>query len=185
MINKIGRIILGIVIICGLAVGIYYILPGQYKNPLTAKIQESMDGANYNALIGTIKATTIPKNKGITYDAAMTKATQDAAWTYKKIAVDDAGNGSYDVYCDGYKYTMTFEADDNDDSMITKTNAHIRLVFHVKKDGSTITVDSKEAVKGEKCAASELHVDEEVYTPNNKDNTYYQKGLTALAGAAK
>lgn len=185
MANKIGRIILWIVVIVGLAVVIYMILPGKYKNPLTAKIQDTIDGPTYKTLIGTIKDTTIPKNKKVTYDAAMKKSTEDSAWTYKKISVDDAGNGTYDVYCDGYNFTMTFEADDNDDSMITQTNAHVKLVFHVKKDGSTITVDSKEAVKGEKCTVSEVHVNETVYRPTDKDSNYFQKSLNSLAGAAK
>ena len=62
-----------------------------------------------------------------------------AAWTMEKMAVNpDTGDGAYNVYCDGYKYTMSFEADENDDSMITQTNAHIRLVFHVSKEGVTV-----------------------------------------------
>ena len=186
MANKIGRIILWIVVICALVVGIYFVLPGQYKNPLTAKIQETIDGPNYNSVVGTVKATTIPKNKGVTYDSAMIKSTENCAWTMEKMAVNpDTGDGAYNVYCDGYKYTMSFEADENDDSMITQTNAHIRLVFHVSKEGSKITVDSKEAVKGEKCACSEVHVNETVYYPNDTENKYYQKALSSLAANAK
>ena len=185
MANKIGRIILWIVVIVGLAVVIYMVLPGKVKNPLTAKIQQTIDGPTYNAIVDPIKNTTMPKNKKVTYDAAMKASTEDSAWTIEKVAVDDAGNGAYTVYCDGYNFTMSFESDENDDSMITQTNAHIRLIFNVTKNGSSITIDSKEVEPGKKCYASEVCVNEYHYTPQDKSNTYYQKCINTLAEAAK
>ena len=41
MANKIFRVILGIIIVCGVLFGIYYVLPGHFKNPITQAYQEA------------------------------------------------------------------------------------------------------------------------------------------------
>ena len=180
MANKIGRIVLGIVIIAALLVGIYYILPGQYKNPLTASIQSATNN-NYSVIVDKVKASTIPKHKGVTYDSALNAKTRNLAWTIKKVNVDDAGDGLYDVYADGYKCTVTFENEATSDSMITQTNAHVRIVFQIQKKGSVLTINSKEIEKGSKCVPTEIHVNETVYKTTD-DNNYFQACLDFFAG---
>ena len=166
MANKIGRIVLGIIIIVGILVGGYFLLPGQVKNPLTAKLQDMTD-ANYAVITGAVKNATIPKNKGVTFDSAMTNKTEHPAWTIKKISVDDAGNGSYDVYADGYKCTFT--------------NAHVQLVFHITKQGSEIKIGDKVVEEGKAAAPSEVNVNETTYKSTDK-SSYYQAALNVLAG---
>ena len=178
--NKIARIVLGIVIACALLFGIYVILPGQFKMPLTAYIQSSFN-SNYDPIVNTLKDATVPKNKERTFDASMKAATKNSAWTIKPIVTDDAGNGSYEVYCDGYKCTVTFEKDNNSDSMMTHTNAHVRLVFRVTKNGSEIKIGDKVVETGKKAYPDEIIVDTSTYKDSD-DNTYYQKTLNFLAG---
>ena len=180
MANKIGRIILGIIIFGGILVGIYFILPGRYKNPLTASIQ-SATNSNYDVIVNALKGSTIPKNKDKTFDAAMNAATVNPAWTIKKIAVDDAGNGAYEVYADGYKCTVSIENETNSDSMVTHTNAHVRLVFKINKKGNEITIGDSEVKAGSKAYPEQIEVDTTIYKKSD-ESTYYQKTLNFLAG---
>ena len=177
--NKIGRIVLGIIIIAGILVGGYYLLPGQVKNPITEKLQDMTDD-NYAVVTGAVKAATIPKNKGVTFESAMLKKTEHPAWTIKKISVDDAGNGSYDVYADGYKCTVSMENETNDTGMVTFTNAHVQLVFHVTKQGNEIKISDKVPEAGKTAAPAEVHVNETVYKSTDK-SSYYQAALNVLA----
>ena len=180
MANKIGRIVLGIIIIAGILVGGYFLLPGQVKNPLTAMLQDMTD-ANYAVITGALKSATIPKNKGVTFENAMINKTEHPAWTIKKISVDDAGNGSYDVYADGYKCTVSMENETNDTGMVTFTNAHVQLVFHVTKQGSEIKIGDKVVEEGKSAAPSEVNVNETTYKSTDK-SSYYQAALNVLAG---
>ena len=101
MANKIGRIIIGIVVVCALAFVIYMVLPGQYKNPLKATLQ-SKTNSNYEDVVGKVKGSLVLKNKEFTYEDMMISATANPAWTMEEISVDDNGNGAYDVYADGH-----------------------------------------------------------------------------------
>ena len=179
MANKIGRIVLGIVILCAIAVGVYYILPGSIKNPLTATIQEMTDD-NYSIIVDQVKGSTIPKNKTVTYENAFINKTEHPAWTIKKISVDDAGNGAYDVYADGYKCTVSMENETNDTGMVTQTNAHVRLVFHINKQGNEIKIGDKIVMADKTCTPSEIHVNETVYMSTDK-TSYFQGTLDVLA----
>ena len=179
MANKIGRIVLGIVILCAIAVGVYYILPGSIKNPLTASLQNMTDD-NYAIIVDQVKATTIPKNKGVTYENAFINKTEHPAWTIKKISVDDAGNGAYDVYVDGYKCTVSMENETNDTGMVTQTNAHVQFIFRITKQGNELKIGDKIIEAGKTCTPSEVHVNETVY--KSTDNTsYFQGTLDVLA----
>lgn len=181
MANKIGRIVLGIVILAAVVVGVYFILPGQVKNPLTAMLQSNFDGDNYTPITDALKNATIPKNKGVTFDSAMMSRTEHPAWTIKKIEVDDAGNGTYDVYADGYKCTVSMENETNDTGMVTFTNAHVQLVFHVTKQGSEIKVGDKVVEAGKPVEPAEINVATATYKKDDKDS-YYQAALNVLAG---
>ncbi len=177
MANKIGRILIGIIVLAAIAVGIYYILPGNIKNPLTATLQSNTND-NYAPIVDALKGATIPKNKGITYDSKI--SVQDSnAWTIKEISVDDAGNGSYDVYADAYKVTVSVENNTNDTGMVTHTNAHIRLTFHVNKNGSEIKIGDKVVEAGKAATPSEIDVAESHYTSSDE---YFQPILNCLAG---
>ena len=178
--TKIARFVIGIIIIAAVVVGIYFVLPGQYKNPITAVLQSATD-SNYDTIVNTLKGSTIPKNKDVTFDKAMIAGTANPAWTIEKVSVDDAGNGTYKVYADGYKCTVTFENETNSDGMVTHTNAHIRLIFDVTKNGNEITIDKKTVTVGKEAKPTSIEVDTTVYNKDDK-STYYQKTLDFLAG---
>ena len=181
MANKIGRIVLGIIILCGLAVGIYFILPGSVKFPLKAKIQDSTDD-NYATIVNTVKAATVPKNKKVTYEQMM-NVTDGPAWTIEKISVDDAGNGMYDVFCDGYKTTVSWENEHNDDSMVTHTDSHVRVIFHINKKGSEITI-GKDVVEAGKVAYPETIIIDDYDYNRTDESSYYQSALNSLCKMA-
>lgn len=176
MANKIIRIIVGIAILAAILVGGYFILPGSVKWPLTQWYQENFDD-NAKAVIDGVAAGTVPSHKGLDYKSCFEAATDSPGWHAEKVLVDDVGNGSYDVFVDGYKCTVTMPSEDND-AMKTLTNAHVRLVFHVEKSGTTLKVGGKEIEAGKKVSPDQVIVAEETY---GKDDAYYQKALDALA----
>lgn len=177
MANKIGRIVFGIIFLVVLVVVIYMVLPGSIKFPLQAKIQDSTD-TNYATIVNTVKAATVPKNKKVTFEQMMS-CTDGPAWTIKKVSVDDAGNGMYDVYCDGYKTTVSWENETNDDSMVTHTEAHVRIIFHINKQGSEITIGKDVVEAGKVAYPDTLHIDDYDYNRTD-DSSYYQRALNAL-----
>ncbi|MBO4862802.1 MAG: hypothetical protein J5517_00400 [Eubacterium sp.] len=179
MANKIGRIILGIIILAAAFTGIYFILPGSIKNPLTAKFQEMTDD-NYSIIVDQMKQATIPKHKGVTYENAFINKTEHPAWTIKKISVDEAGNGAYDVYVDGYKCTVSMENETNDTGMMTFTNAHVQLIFHIKKQGNEIKIGDKVVEAGKNAIPDVINVAEATYNKGDK-TSYFQGTLDVLA----
>ncbi len=180
MANKIGRIIIGIVIVAALAFVIYTVLPGQYKNPLKATLQ-SKTNSNYEDVVGKVKGSLVYKNKDFTYEDMMISATANPAWTMEEISVDDNGNGAYDVYADGYKTTVSFENEDNSDGMVTHTNAHVRLTFHVTKDGSDVKIGDQVIEPDMQIAPEQIDVATSTYKKSDS-STYFQKTLDALCG---
>ena len=179
--NGAVRVVIGILIGCAILVGAYFILPGNLKNPITAFLEKTFEGDKYTTVIDPIKECTVPKHKKVTLDAAMQAATKNAVWTYKKTAVDKAGNGSYEVYCDGYKCTVSLENDQTADSMITHTNAHVRLTFYVEKNGTELKVGGKTVESGKKLYPDTVTIDQIGYSKNDQTNTYYQQTLDFLA----
>ena len=160
---------------------IYLILPGQYKNPLTAFIQEKTND-NYSKLVDPLKAAQVPKNKDFTFGSVFEENTEHSAWTIEELSVDDKGNGSYYVYADGYNITMELESEENSDSMKTHTNAHVRCVFIVDKEGSTIKVNNKEIQEGKAITPEQIEIDQDIYSSTTTSNNYFQKALDCLCG---
>ena len=107
----------------------------------------------------------------------MENATDSPGWHVEKVFVDDVGNGSYDLFVDGYKCTVTMPSEDND-AMKTLTNAHVRITWHVQKSGTTYTIGGKEIEPGKKATPDQIQVQEEIY---GKNDAYFQKALDAIA----
>ena len=179
--NKVARILLGIVIIIGVIVGGYFILPGSVHYPIKQFIQ-SKTNDNYDKVIEPLKNASIPKNKGITFGEAFENNTDHSAWTIEESDVDEKGNGTYTIYADGYNITVGLEDMEQEDSIKTHTNAHFRCEFSVTKEGSTIKVGNKEIVEGKPIYPSYVDVEQDVYTSATKTNNYYQQALDVLAG---
>ena len=180
MANKVFRIIIGIAILAGIAIGGWMILPGSVKNPLLASYQEKTDD-NYLKIVDALKASTVPKNKKVTFGAMMEGMSEDSCWTIEKTFVDDAGNGTYRVYADAYKVTVSVENANNDDGMVTHTNAHVRIMCDVNKEGEVLKIGRKEVEAGKPATPIQIEVGEYVY---GATADYFQPTLDCLAGMA-
>ena len=64
--NKIARVVIGILIACAVIVGVYFILPGSVKNPITAWLQNTTDD-NYIVIVTALQNSKVPKHKKISY----------------------------------------------------------------------------------------------------------------------
>jgi len=180
--NKVGRILIGIAIIAVAFFVIYKILPGRVKYPLQQAIQSKTDD-NYATLVDTIKASTVPKNKKVTFGDMVAGMDDKSAWTIEKFSVDKAGNGSYIVYADAYDFTVSFENENNDDGMVTHTDAHVKLSFSVEKNGNEIKMGKKKVEAGEVCYPTAVEIDEYAYHPSDA-SSYYQEALDCMCGAS-
>lgn len=141
MANKIFRVILGIIIVCGVLFGIYYVLPGHFKNPITQAYQEATNKYASTAF-DTLKKAGVPKHEGVTFDSMMTNALGDHTWIIAPNGngVDkESGNGVMTVYCDGYKCDISIQDAKQTDTNNTYSQAHVRLVFNVTFTGGQIT----------------------------------------------
>lgn len=175
--NKIARVVIGIVVACAVLVGVYFILPGSVKNPITAWLQNTTDD-NYIVVVTALQNAKVPKHKKVSYQQMMESATENSAWTIEKVNVNDAGDGSYLVYADGYKCTVAME-NEVADNMITQSNAHVRIVFSIEKQGSTIKINNKELKDGKAADPSEVIVAEYDYKASEK-SPYIQKALDSM-----
>lgn len=132
MANKIIRVVVGIVIAIGLLIGIYFILPGQYKWPITEAIQESTNDQYLN-MINTYKAAKVP-NTDVTFDQLLTTNCSNPAWHVEKVVE----GVSYQVIATGYKVDVQYVKELDPNSSIHYTNTSMKIVFDVtvKEDGS-------------------------------------------------
>lgn len=178
--NKVARILLGIIIACGILVGGYYILPAKFQNPITQFIQKQTND-NYDVLVNACKNGEIPKNKKVTFGEAFDERTESVTWLIEEFSVDEKGNGEYYVYGQGFNFTVALESNDNDDSLKTATNASYKVSFDVIKDGNTIKINNKEVKEGKPIYPTSIEVDQDVYSQTGADD-YYQQCLNALAG---
>ncbi|MCR4845205.1 MAG: hypothetical protein K5865_00505 [Eubacterium sp.] len=176
--NKVARILFGIIIAVGILVGGYFILPGKVHYPIKQFIQ-SKTNDNYDKVIDPLKKSIIPKNKEITYGEAFEKL-DSSAWTIEESDVDDKGDGTYTIYADAYNITVSLEGEDSDDSLITKTNAHVRCEFNVTKQGSEILIDNKPIDEKKGVSPTLIGVDETNYSKNGND-TFFQQCLDIIA----
>ncbi len=141
MINKIFRVIIGIIIICVVVFGIYMILPGQYKGPLRQVFQEAVD-KDAKALADEYRNAQVPKHKGITFDQMMVAASANPSWYVKTISEEpDKVTGEYEVQVDGYKVTLEMPHENGQSNSVVYVNSHVRIVFHASRaaDGKLTT----------------------------------------------
>lgn len=173
MANKIGRIILAIVIVIAIALGVYAILPGQYKNPITQWWQTTSNEHDKTA-IDTLKSSEVPGHKGITFDKMMTSATANPAFTVKSSTVDkETGTGTLNINADGYKCTVEMNDVVNDDNAKTFTEAHLQLNFVVEMTNGKVT----------KIQFPSLSLDETTYNEaetTDNQNVYFKAALDQL-----
>ena len=162
--NKVSRVIIGIIVVVGLLIGIYFILPGQVKMPLKETIQ-SITMKFSEDVTRTLKNATVPNNS--TTFGSMMARYKGSAWTIGDKTVDAIGNGTMVVYADCFKCTVKMENQMTDDNSITHTNAHVRLTFDVTREGEKVT----------KATLRTVSVDQVEY---DKDNPYYQLALDSM-----
>jgi len=168
--TKVFRVIIGIIIGCALLVGIYFILPGKYHYRIKEFLQ-GMFNKNYKAVCRELKTKTVPGYPNVTFDTLMKKGTEGSAWTADELAVDKAGNGTYQVYADGYNVDLDLEHVMNDDTTQSYSRAHVRLVFNVDYYEKKLT--NIKLVK--------IKVEQDNYVPSDK---YYEEILEGLVERA-
>ena len=164
MVNKIVRVVLGIIIAVAIIVGVYMILPGKYKMPLTETIQ-GITKSWSTEVITELKNAKVPNND-MTFGSMMARYTSPA-WTVSDDIVDDLGNGTMLIYADTYSCTVAMQSQMADDKNITFTNAHVRLIFDVKRENGKLT----------RATLKTIMVNETEY---GQDSPYYQLCLDSM-----
>ena len=100
MLNKIIRVVLGIIIAAAILVGIYLVLPGQYKNPITEKLQGITKDWT-TGVVEDIKNIKMPTSKELkldkTFGAAFSQYNNPSWIVDNYETVDDLGNGNMTV----------------------------------------------------------------------------------------
>ena len=164
MVNKILRVVIGIIIAVGLLIGIYIILPGKYKMPLTETIQGFTKSWSVD-VINDLKNAKVPNND-MSFGAMLSRYSSPA-WTIADDVVDDLGNGSMTVYGDTFDCTVAMASQMADDKNVTFTNAHVRLIFDVKRENGKLTKATLKSVMRNE-------------TEYGQDNPYYQLCLDSM-----
>ena len=177
--NKVARVLIGIVIAVAVIVGVYFILPGPMKNPLKSFLQSTFN-SNYKEIITTMQEAKIKGHKTLTYDEIMRDKASNVAWTVEKIDVDDAGNGEYYVYLDGYKLELELENPLIDDKNKSYNRVHCRYYFRVKKDGTSLTVDKKEANNDKGILPEQIECENDMFHPDATQDHYYQDTIDTM-----
>lgn len=145
MVNKIFRVVIGILVIAGVIYGIYFILPGQYKGPIRQAIQEMID-SDAKKLADEYRNAKVPKNDGVTFEKMMLSASASPSWYVKTISEQaDKVTGEYEVSVDGYKVTLEMPHENGQTNKQVYTNAHVKIVFNVSRaaDGTLKTTGWK------------------------------------------
>lgn len=168
MVNKIFRVVLGIIVACGVLFGIYYVLPGQYKHPITQGIQQTFQ-SDVAMLANTYKFMKVPEND-MTFEQMMKGATSGSCWVVTTVEADrSSGVGTYEVHAYGFKTTISMPKENGDEKMKTYTERPLEIVFFTTKGA-----DGKVTNSGYK-----------VIIDNEEQNEYYrQAALNWLCGIA-
>jgi hypothetical protein len=164
--TKVVRWIIGILIGCAVLVGIYFILPGQYHYRIKEFIQKNTN-RTYKEIVREMKTKMVPGYENRTFGDLMSKGTEASAWTVSTLTADKSGNGTYQVYADGYKVDLDIEHAVNDDTNKSYSRAHVRLVFNIEYMEKKIT----------KVTLVKIKVEEDNFVPKD---VYYSEILQGL-----
>ena len=63
--------------------------------------------------------------------------------------------------------------------MVTHTDSHVRIIFHINKQGSEITIGKDVIEPGKVAYPDTVHIDDYDYNRTD-ESSYYQRALNAL-----
>ncbi len=106
MANRIFRIILGIVLVIGAVVGIYFVLPGSIKHPLQEKLQSFLKSDQFEA-ITYLKGITVP-NSDMNFGDMIENAGKHGSWIIEDSDVgEDGKSGPYEIHAYVYDVDLS------------------------------------------------------------------------------
>ncbi len=141
--NKVVRVILGIVIVAAVLVGGYFILPGQVKWPLTSWFQMNFDSDAAMVIEkGKLLKPTQLEDRDPdfkvdnTLDELLRSNSTGSSWYAEVI---DKETGKYVLHGHGYKVTVQYVKQNNDDTSMHYTNDHIEIYVNATiKNGEVV-----------------------------------------------
>ena len=139
--NRIGRVVLGLIIGIAAIIGIYIILPGSVKNPMKEWFQKTFQSDTY-AVAEKYQNSKIP-NTDVTFGHAIESCGDGShAWFVDVIdESEDKKSGNYEVHSFATKVDIAMEQENGQDNLKSFSQATIEIVFNVRKnsDGTFVT----------------------------------------------
>ena len=137
--NRIIRIVLGIILGIGALVGIFFILPGNLKNPIIEFFQKTFQKGTY-AVSEYYMQQPVPK-QDITFGDMIANCGDGSAWVTTVLRESEDGTtGDYEVHAYAYKVDIAMEQENGQENLKNYTQTTVDIFFNVTK-----TFDGKES----------------------------------------
>jgi len=132
MANRIFRIILGIVLVIGAVVGIYFVLPGSIKHPLQEKLQSFLKSDQFEA-ITYLKGITVP-NSDMNFGDMIENAGKHGSWIIEDSDVgEDGKSGPYEIHAYVYDVDLSLAQENGQDNRKNMSQAAVDICFNLRR----------------------------------------------------
>ncbi len=139
--NRIGRIVLGIIIAIAALIGIYIILPGSVKHPLQEWFQKTFQSDTY-AIAEKYQQTKVPTTD-VTFGAMIENCGDGShAWVVDVLnEAEDKSSGDYEVHAYATKVDLSMEQENGQDNLKSFSQCNVEILLNVRKnsDGKFVT----------------------------------------------
>ena len=168
--NRLVRIILGIVIGIAALVGIFFVLPGNLKNPMIEFWQKTFQKDSY-AVAEYYQKQKVPKND-ITFGEMIANCSNgSSAWVVETLAEsDDKTTGQYTIHAYVYKVDISMEHENGQENALSFSQAAVEVRFDVKKTAKDTYVTT----------SYNVYIEEEY-----QNDFYKAQALASMCGKAK
>ncbi len=134
MINKICRVVGGILIVCLVVFGIYKIMPNQYSYIIDSKLQMLFD-SEAKEIIEKYQDAKVVNNTSYTYKQVLEGAPKNPSWILETV---NEAEGTYKLIYNGYKINFELEKDDGSGDLQVYTNAHLCVEFYITEGEKSV-----------------------------------------------
>ena len=168
--NRIGRIVLGLIIAIAALVVIYLVLPGGVKHPMQEWFQKTFQSDTY-AIAEKYQQTKVP-NTDMTFGTMIANCSNGShAWVVDVLSeADDKSFGDYEVHAYVTKVDLSMDQENGQENLKSYSQVSVEILFAVRKnsDGSFVTTSYSVLVEDEAL-----------------DNFYRSQALMSMVGDAE
>ena len=170
--NRVVRVVLGLVLLIGAVIGIYFILPGSIKHPLQEKLQSWLKSDQYET-VTYLKGIIVPGQEEMNFGDMVEYAGKHGSWVIEESDVgEDKKSGTYQIEAYIYDVDISMAQENGQENRKSFSQASVDIGFTVKR---TAGADPEYVVTSYRVAIDD----------SGQNNFYRAEALRSLCTSAK